>query len=369
MNVPFVDLKIQYKRYKKEIDRAIGDTLSESQFIHGKAVGRFEEEFTKYLRAGHTVALNSGTDALILGFRALELSQGDEVIVQSNTYIATALGASENGLKPVFVDCDPVDYGMNLNDLKRKINSRTKAIIAVHLFGQPEKLDEIRAIIKKSGRKIHLVEDACQAHGAKYKGRRVGTFGIFSAFSFYPGKNLGAYGDGGAVVTGSSALAKKLLRLREYGQKKKYIHVSKGINSRLDTIQAAILLAKLPHLDSWNAQRQELAKYYTKHLEGIVEKTPVYLPNRKSIFHIYAVEVPERDGLIAYFKKNGVVALIHYPVPLHLSGTYKYLGYKRGDFPNAEHAASHMVSLPMFPELTDKQADAVIRVIKKYYGK
>ncbi len=369
MRVPFVDLKAQYKIYKKEIDRAISETLAESQFIHGQAVNRFENEFARYLHADYAVALNSGTDALILGFRALELSPGDEVIVQANTYIATALGASENSLKPVFVDCDPADYGIDPSDLKKKINARTKAVIVTHLFGQPEKMDEIRAIIRKFGRKIHLVEDACQAHGAKYKGKRVGTFGIFSAFSFYPGKNLGAYGDGGAVVTGSSTLANKLLRLREYGQKKKYIHVSKGINSRLDTIQAAILLAKLPHLEEWNRSRQKMAQYYTKHLSGIVEKTPVHLHDRAGIFHVYAIEVPKRDALIEILKKNGITALIHYPVPLHLSGTYKYLGYKRGDFPHAEHAADHMVSLPMFPELTQGQADAVIKVIKDFYAK
>lgn len=369
MNVPFVDLKAQYKRYQKEIDQAITDTLAESQFIHGKAVGQFEDAFGRYLHSAHTVSLNSGTDALILGFRALELTPGDEVIVQANTYIATAMGVSENGLKPVFVDCDPSDYGMDIGDLKRKINSRTKAVIAVHLFGQPDKLDEIRSAIRDSGKKIHLVEDACQAHGALYKGKKVGTFGIFSAFSFYPGKNLGAYGDGGAVVTGNAGLAKKMLLLREYGQKRKYIHVSKGVNSRLDTIQAAILLAKLRHLDGWNKSRQQLAKYYTAQLAGHVEKTPVYLADRLGIFHVYAVEVSRRDALIDYLKDKGITALIHYPVPIHLSGTYAYLGYKRGDFPHAEHAAGHMVSLPMFPELTRDQADYVIESVKEFYAK
>lgn len=369
MHVPFVDLKIQYKRYKREIDHSIADTLAESQFIHGKAVSRFEKDFARYLHAQHCIGLNSGTDALILGFRALELSPGDEVIVQANTYIATALGASENDLKPVFVDCDPLDYGMDINQLKKKINSRTKAVIVVHLFGQPEKMDEIREVIKKSGKRIHLIEDACQAHGAMYHGKKVGTFGTFSAFSFYPGKNLGAYGDGGAVVTGSNALAKKLLLLREYGQKRKYIHVSNGVNSRLDTIQAAILLAKLPHLNAWNASRQKMASYYSDNLRGIVNKVPVYIPDRKCIFHVYAVEVPKRNALIKELKKQGITALIHYPVPLHLSGTFRYLGYKRGEFPHAEYAADHMVSLPMFPELSRTQADSVIRSIRDFYEK
>jgi dTDP-4-amino-4,6-dideoxygalactose transaminase len=200
------------------------------------------------------------------------------------------------------------------------------------------------------------------------KGKKVGTFGIFSAFSFYPGKNLGAYGDGGAVVTGSSLIAGKLRMLREYGQKRKYFHQTRGVNSRLDTIQAAILLAKLPYLNRWNARRQEMARYYTKHLSGIVEKTPVHLADRKSVFHLYVVEVARRDALIAELKKNDITTLIHYPVPLHLSGTYKYLGYKRGDFPQAEHAANHLISLPMFPELTRKQADFVIKTIRKYYA-
>jgi dTDP-4-amino-4,6-dideoxygalactose transaminase len=368
MNVPFVDLKIQYKLHKYEIDHAIAAVLRESQFVHGKAVGLFEKEFASYLKARYCIAMNSGTDALILGFRALELSSGDEVIVSANTYIATALGASENGLKPVFVDCDPTDYGLDLSDLKKKITSRTKAIIAVHLFGQPEKIEEIQKIIRASGKKIYLVEDACQAHGAMIKGKKVGTFGIFSAFSFYPGKNLGAYGDGGAVVTGSSLIAGKLRMLREYGQKRKYFHQTRGVNSRLDTIQAAILLAKLPYLNRWNARRQEMARYYTKHLSGIVEKTPVHLADRKSVFHLYVVEVARRDALIAELKKNDITTLIHYPVPLHLSGTYKYLGYKRGDFPQAEHAANHLISLPMFPELTRKQADFVIKTIRKYYA-
>ena len=370
MDVPFVDLKAQYARYKKEFDRAMKSVVTDAHFIHGPEVVEFEKEFASYLGASFCLGVNSGTDALILGIRALGLTPDDEVIVPVNTFIATALGVSENGLKPVFVDMDPSDYGMDLTDLKKKISSRTKAILPVHLFGQPEKLDEIRKIIKASGRDIYLIEDACQAHGAFYKGKRVGTFGIFSAFSFYPGKNLGAYGDGGALVTNDEAIAGKFTMIREYGQKKKYVHESPGINSRLDTIQAAVLLAKLKHLDAWNRKRQKLAEYYSKQLNTQLPgvKTPVLYPDRLSVFHLYVIEVERRDELLTYLNSKGIQALIHYPIPLHLQKAYASLGYKKGDFPNAEHAAERIVSLPMFPELTRAQIDYIVALIRKFYA-
>lgn len=286
MKILFVDLKSQYQSIKKEINSAIKKVILSSQFIQGEEVKKFEEEFANYLGTEYCIGVNSGTDALILGIRALEIENGSEIIVSANTFIATALGVSENSLKPVFVDIDEQDYGINLADLKRKINSRTKAIILVHLYGQPDKIDEVKEIIKKTGKKIYLIEDACQAHGAKYKGKRVGNFGIFSAFSFYPGKNLGAYGDGGAIVTNDKKLAEKIKLLREYGQKKKYYHESLGINSRLDSIQAAILRVKLKYLDKWNKKRQEHAFLYNKLIQENIPEiiTPKFFLIEKAYF-------------------------------------------------------------------------------------
>jgi dTDP-4-amino-4,6-dideoxygalactose transaminase len=370
MNVPFVDLKTQYKALKKEMDKAISDVITNARFIQGREVAQFENEFAEYLGAQYCIGVNSGTDALILGIRALGLKDGDEVIVPVNTFIATALGVSENRLKPVFVDSDKNDHGMDLNDLKKKITSRTKAIIAVHLYGQPEKIDEIQKIIRDSGKSIYLIEDACQAHGVLYKGKKVDTFGIFSAFSFYPGKNLGAYGDGGAIITNNEAVAGKCRMLREYGQKEKYIHGSLGINSRLDTIQAAVLRVKLVHLDAWNIKRQAIALYYTKQIKKYLPhvETPAFFPDRQSVFHLYVIQADKRDALLTHLVKQNIQALIHYPIPLHLQKAYAYLGYRKGDFPNAEYSAGRILSLPIYPELTKDQIDFVIKIIREFYA-
>lgn len=369
MTIPFVDLKIQYQSIKKQIDAAISEVITNTRFIQGKEVSLFEQEFAKFLGVKYCIGVNSGTDALILGIRALGLKPGDEVIVPVNTFIATALGVSENKFKPVFVDMDPEDYGMDLMDLEKKITSKTRAILPVHLFGQPEKLDEINKIIKKSGKKMYLIEDACQAHGAKYKGKKVGTMGIFSAFSFYPGKNLGAYGDGGAIVTNDTKLAETYHMLREYGSKVKYIHDTVGTNTRLDTIQAAILRVKLQYLKKWNKKRQQNAAFYTtllhKELPNI--KTPLKIFGRESVFHLYVIEVDKRDELLTYLNSHGVQALIHYPIPLHLQKAFEDLGYKKGDFPNAEKSAKRILSLPMYPELTKEQMEYVVRTIKTFY--
>jgi len=369
MIVPFVDLKTQYKTLQKSIDEAIFDVIRNTRFIQGKEVGLFETEFASYIGAKHCASVNSGTDALILGIRALNLEKGSEVLLPVNTFIATALGVSENGLTPVFVDIDSSDYGMDVADLKRKITKKTKAILPVHLYGQPEKIDEIKEIIIKSKRKINLIEDACQSHGARYKGKRTGTFGDFSVFSFYPGKNLGAYGDGGAFITDDAKLAENVRLLREYGQKKKYIHDSLGINSRLDTIQAAVLRVKLSHLDDWNKKRQKMASYYTSQLQHILPrvKTPSLFSERMSVFHLFVVEVEKRDQLLACLNEKGIQALIHYPTPLHLQKAYAYLRYKHGDFPHAESIANRIISLPMYPDLTEEQADYVCETIKDFY--
>ncbi len=369
MSIPFIDFKTQYKSLKKDIEKAVADVMSDAHFIQGPQVSLFEKEFAKYLNVRYCISVNSGTDALILGMRALDLPVGSEVIVPVNTFIATALGASENDLKPVFVDIDPDDYGMDLVDLKKKISAKTKVIVVVHLYGQPDKIDEIKKIIKETGRTIYLVEDACQAHGALYKGKKVGTFGIFSAFSFYPGKNLGAYGDGGAIVTDDPNINTSCRTLCQYGQKKKYFHESVGVNSRLDTLQAAFLRVKLPHLNNWNEKRRTWAAYYTKKLNVALPtiKTPSLFANRVSACHLYVIEVAKRDGLLEYLKKQGIIALIHYPIPLHLQKAYISLGYKKGDFPFAEAIASRIISLPLHPDLTRQHVDFVVSSIKKFY--
>lgn len=368
MNVPFVDLKAQHSEIAHEIDSAFKRVVESSTFIDGEEVNQFEQEFKEYIKIDHCISVNSGTDALILGIRTLNLASTDEIIIPANTFIATALGVSENGLKPVLVDCDPTDYGIDLDDLKRKINNRTKAIIVVHLYGQPDKLDEINSIIKKSGKKIHLIEDAAQAHGAFYKKNHVGNYGMFGIFSFYPAKNLGALGDGGALVTHNKKLATQFRLLREYGQTKKYYHIQTGRNSRLDSIQAAVLRVKLKHLDRWNKARKAHASYFCKKLSSVSQIIlPVNFKERKSIYHLFVVQASRRDELIKYLSKKNTTTLIHYPIPLHLQKAYSHLGYKRGDFPNAEKISRLIVSLPMYPQLTQEQIDYTASSIKEFY--
>ncbi len=367
--IPFTDLKSQYSHIKKGVNAAIERVINNAQFIGGIDVEKFEKEFAHYLKVKYVIGVNSGTDALIIGIRGLDLKTDDEVIVPANTFIATALAVSENGARPVFVDIDENDFGFNLDDLKNKINQKTKAIILVHLYGQPDKIDEIKEIIKNTGRKIHIIEDACQAHGAIYKGKRVGNFGIFSAFSFYPTKNLGAYGDGGAIVTNDHKLAEKYRLLRQYGSDKKYFHKTFGVNSRLDTLQAAVLEVKLKYLDNWNKKRQAVAKLYTKYLNKMVPeiKTPNEFPDRKSVFHIYLIRVKKRNQLANYLKERGILTLIHYPLPLHLQKAYDYLGYKLGDFLNTEKASEEILSLPMYEYMTKKQIEYVVKSIEEFY--
>lgn len=370
MRVPFVDLQADHKSIEGDLKIRFEKILLESQFIGGDYVKQFEQEFAKIHKADSCIAVNSGTDALILGVRALGLSSHDEVLVPANTFIATALGATENNLKPVFVDCDMHDFGLNISDLKNKINNRTKAIIAVHLYGQPDKLDEIKRVIKQSGKKIYLIEDAAQAHGAEYKKKPVGTHGIFSTFSFYPAKNLGALGDGGALLTNDTKLAKKYRLLREYGQVKKYYHEILGVNSRLDSMQAAFLLIKLQHLSYWNKKRQSLARLYTQQLSNIPGViTPQSSDERKSVYHLYVIKAKNRNKLMVFLADNGITTLIHYPIPLHLQRAFKHLRYKKGDFPHAEYNADTILSLPMYPSLDEKKIQYVCSKISSFYSK
>ncbi len=365
MTVPFVDLHAQYTTLQPGIDKAILGLINSTQFILGKDVTTFEKEFASYIGTKHCIAVSSGTEALILALRALEIGVGDEVIIPANTFIATALSVSYVGATPVFVDCDKETWAIDARLIEKAITKRTKAIMPVHLYGQPADMASILLIAKKH--KLFVVEDACQAHGARFKGRRVGSIGDIAAFSFYPGKNLGAYGDAGGVTTSNSRLAEKVVLLHNYGQKEKYHHLVKGTNSRMDTIQATILLQKLPHLDKWNKKRLEIAQLYIQGLQGLHLELPSIAQNRDHIFHLFVIHTKRRDELMDHLHSRSVMAQIHYPVPIHLQKAYKELGHKRGDFPNSEYSAKHELSLPLYAELTKEQIDYVIKSVRSFF--
>ena len=364
MQINFVDLNKQYSLIKPEIDDAIQRVIKNSSFIGGEEVSAFEEEFAQYCDAHYCAGVNSGTDALKFICMALGIKEGDEVILPVNTFIATALGVSSMGAKPVFVDCEDGTYNIDVKKIEEKITSRTKAIIAVHLYGQPAEMDSIISIAQKH--KLYVIEDACQAHGAFYKDRRVGTFGIASAFSFYPGKNLGAYGDGGAVITNDADMTEKIKKLREYGQEKKYVHTERGTNSRLDGLQAAILRVKLRHLDGWNEKRRNVAACYYDNLKDLQIKLPVTMADRNHVYHLFVIETDNRDELLQYMSQKEIFCGIHYPIPLHLQGAYRELGYKEGDFPVSERSASRILSLPVYPELKKEEIRYIKNAINEF---
>ncbi|MFH1285250.1 MAG: DegT/DnrJ/EryC1/StrS family aminotransferase [Candidatus Micrarchaeota archaeon] len=363
--INFVDLKKQYESIKPEIDAGIARVIGNTSFILGSDVEEFEKEFAAFCGAKHAIGVASGSDALILGLKALGVGSGDEVISVPNTFIATLDGIANNGAKPVLVDVEEDTQDMDVPKVEGAITSKTKAILPVHLFGQSVDMGPLMEIAEKHG--IPVVEDACQAHGARYKRKRVGTFGKLSCFSFYPGKNLGAYGDGGAVVTNDDAIAEKIKLLRNYGQKVKYYHTLVGHNSRLDSLQAAILRAKLKHLDSWNKKRNEHAKKYNELLSGVKGIiTPVEKEYAEHVFHLYVIRNKKRDALGEFLKKKEIFTGIHYPVPLHMQEAYKYLGYKEGAFPVAEKCAREILSLPMFAELNDEEIERVVDGVKEF---
>ena len=364
MQINFVDLNKQYSLIKPEIDDAIQRVIKNSSFIGGEEVSAFEEEFAQYCDAHYCAGVNSGTDALKFICMALGIKEGDEVILPVNTFIATALGVSSMGAKPVFVDCEDGTYNIDVKKIEEKITSRTKAIIAVHLYGQPAEMDSIISIAQRH--KLYVIEDACQAHGAFYKDRRVGTFGIASAFSFYPGKNLGAYGDGGAVITNDADMTEKIKKLREYGQEKKYVHTERGTNSRLDGLQAAILRVKLRHLDGWNEKRRNVAACYYDNLKDLQIKLPVTMADRNHVYHLFVIETDNRDELLQYMSQKEIFCGIHYPIPLHLQGAYRELGYKEGDFPVSERSASRILSLPVYPELKKEEIRYIKNTINEF---
>lgn len=365
LEVPLVDLSAQYRSIASEIDQAISAVLHGADFILGRDVRLFEQKFATYCEAAYAVGVDSGTSALELALRAFGVGSGDEVITVANSYIASALAISHTGATPVLVDADPQTYTINVSAIEGVISPRTRAIIPVHLYGQPADMDPILQIARNQG--LFVLEDACQAHGATYKGRRVGSLGHAAAFSFYPGKNLGAYGDAGAVVTNDESLARMLEQLRNYGQIQKYQHLVKGYNRRLDTLQAAVLRAKLAHLDAWNAARRRHAATYNACLADTRVLTPCEAPYGSSVWHLYVIETTRRDELKTHLGMRGISAGIHYPLPIHLQPAYADLGYKRGDFPVAERCAQQCLSLPMYAELTAATIDYVADSVRAFH--
>lgn len=366
--IPLVDLKAQFASIGNELKEATVKALERTDYILGGEVGEFEKEFAAWSNSKHCVACASGTDALMLAFRALGIGAGDEVVMQANTFIATPLGAQLAGARPVFVDADATTMQVDIAAMEKAITPRTKALVPVHLYGQAVDMDKVLALAKKHN--LAVVEDAAQGHGAKWKGKSVGSFGDVSAWSFYPGKNLGAAGDGGALTTNRDDIAAKLKLLRNYGSVVKYVHDSFGTNSRLDTLQAAVLRVKLRHLDKWVAGRQAAAGRYRELLSGIKGVTlPASCPEEQHCWHLYVVRVEERDRVLKQLQDNGVGAGIHYPIPCHVQGAMKEYGYKKGDFPNSEAMAPNLLSLPIYSEITAEQqkkvAEELAKAVKK----
>ena len=367
MNVPFLDLNAQYKNIKDEIHTAIHEVMENAAFAGGPFVTRFEEEFARFCDCKYVVCVGNGTDALWLSLMALGIGQGAEVITVPNTFIATAEAISLAGATPVFIDIDEKTNNMNPSLLEAAITQKTKAIIPVHLFGQPADMDAIMAIAHQHG--LYVIEDACQAHGAEYKGKKAGSMGHTGCFSFYPGKNLGAYGEGGAIATNDDALAASMRMFRDHGQRKKYHHGIIGWNARLDGIQGAVLHVKLQYLQTWNNARRKHAKEYTEGLSDVKEiKVPQEADYARHVYHIYAIRVKDRDKFMTYLSDKGISCGIHYPVPVHLQEAYSFLNKGKGSFPVAEKCAEQYLSLPMFAELTDEQVVYVIEQIKGYYA-
>jgi len=365
MNIPFVDLKAQYHAIQPEVNAAIADVLENTDFILGRAVGEFEEAFAAYCDTAYAVGVDSGYSALELILRAYDIGPGDEVITAANTFVATVLAITMCGATPVLVDADPMTYNLDPNQVEAAITPATRAILPVHLYGQPADMDPIMVIARKHG--LLVFEDAAQGHGGRYHGRRVGALSDAAAFSFYPGKNLGAYGDGGAVVTNDRTIADRLRLLRNLGQRVKYQHEVKGFNRRLDTIQAAVLKTKLPHLDRWNEQRRRAAADYQRLLAGIPGVvTPGVAADVEHVYHLYVIRTPNRDALQQCLTKAGVATGLHYPTPIHLQPVYCELGYQRGDFPVTEMLAAEILSLPIYPELTSDMVAYVAETMHQF---
>jgi dTDP-4-amino-4,6-dideoxygalactose transaminase len=367
MKVPFLDLKAHHASMIDKFDGAIREVIESSAFAGGPFVERFEEEFAAYCSSKYAIGVGNGTDALWLSLLALGIGEGDEVITVPNTFIATAEAITYCKAQPVFVDVDETTFTMDPAELKKSLTARTKAIIPVHLFGQPADMDPILEFARSHG--LFVIEDAAQAHGAEYKGRKAGTMGDAGCFSFYPGKNLGAFGEAGAVVTNDAELRQKIQSLRDHGQTQKYYHTLMGWNCRMDGIQAAVLSIKLRYLEEANRLRREHASQYNQAFAGIgAIATPFEANYARHVYHVYAIRLPERDDVWRSLKKRGIGCAVHYPVPIHLQEACRNLGYTPGAFPVAENLAEEFLSLPMFSELTEEQIEYVVRCISEAVG-
>jgi len=361
--IPILDLSKQYAELKKDIEKEVLNVLESGQYILGENVKKLEKSFAQYNNVNHALGCASGTDALHLALRALEVGYGDEVITVAFTFIATAEAISYVGATPVFVDINPDTYNFDPKELERKITPRTKAIIPVHLYGQPVDMAPIIEIAKKYN--LFVVEDCAQSIGAEYKGVKTGSIGDIGCFSFFPTKNLGTFGDGGMVTTNSDYLHKRMMSLRNHGSKERYYHEELGLNSRLDEIHAAILNVKLPHIDKWNNKRREAAYYYNELFKDVAEiETPVEIENAKCVYHQYTVKVPVRDQIVESIRQKGVMAMIYYPVPLHLQKAYCFLKLNEGSLPKTEQVTKQVMSLPIFPEITKEQQKQVAEAVK-----
>ena len=364
--IPFVEFKGQFKSIEQEIRAAVDDVLQSGWYILGRHCTAFEEEFAAYVGVRHAVGVGSGTEAIHLALTAAGVGPGDEIITVANTCVPTVAGISASGATPAFVDIDPVTCTMDPSKLEAAMTERTKAIVPVHLYGHPCDMDPIMAVAEKHD--IVVVEDCAQAHGAEYRGRRCGTFGTAAAFSFYPTKNLGAYGDGGCVTTNSDALDKELRMLRNYGEEVRYHHSVRGFNSRLDEIQAAILRVKLKHLDEWNDARRERACAYGKHLQGLPIALPVEAPWGRHIYHLFVVRTPQRDRLQKHLHEREIGALLHYPIPIHLQKAFADLNVPRGALPETEKACDEVISLPLYPELPFESIEQIACAVAEFFN-
>lgn len=367
MQVPFLDLKVQYRQIEAELKPVLEEIMANGAFIGGPQVAAFENEFAAFCGVRHCVGLSSGTDALRFALIAAGVGPGDEVITVPNTFIATTEAISQAGATPVFVDIDPNTCCIDINQIQHRITPRTRAVVPVHLYGQSADMDAVLEIVRKH--QLVVIEDACQAHGALYKGRRAGSMGIAGCFSFYPGKNLGAFGDAGAVVTDDDKFAQTMRMLREHGQSRKYYHDMEGYTGRLDAIQAAVLRIKLRRLADWNRARRNHAARYNKLLFDIPGVAAVQEAEfAQSVYHLYVILSDDRDGLQAYLAERGVSTGLHYPLPLHLQKAYTRMGFKKGDFPVSERTAERLLSLPMYAELTPEQVEYVVACIRDYFN-
>ena len=363
--IPLVDLKAQYQTIKPQVDKAIKKILKSTNFVLGEEVEIFEEKFAKFTGSKFAIGVGSGLSALELGMRALGIGRGDEVITPANSFIASSSAISFTEATPVLVDCEKNTFNIDPKKIEEKITKKTKAIMPVHLYGRPAAMDSIQEIAKKHN--LLIIEDACQAHGANFNGKQVGSIGNFGAFSFYPGKNLGAYGDGGIITTNDKKLAQILKGMRNYGQSQKYHHYYLAWNSRLDTIQAAILLVKLKYLNNWNKARLKNAQLYNKLLADLPIITPEIPQYSIHVFHLYVIRTAKRDLLAKHLNKNGISTGLHYPIPIHLQEAYKQLDYKKGDFPITEKLAQEILSLPMYPELKESEIKYIAKSIRNFF--